>query len=83
MMMLSQVLQLITYIVAWICYSDTIARRDSNMSGLSTGVELFAAVVGLVVVIVQIMAIWYAGRDEGDGDDTEPAVEEGNPASQQ
>ena len=82
MMILSQVLQLITYIVAFICYNDTIARRDSNMSGLSTGVELFAAVVGLAVVIVQIAAIWYAGRGDGDDDGTESVDEEGNPAAQ-
>lgn len=88
---MSQILQICTYAVAWVCYSDTIARREyvpdhangeQPLTGLSPGVELFAAAFGLAAVIIQIGSIWYAGRGGDDDNDNEDLDKEGDAAAE-
>ena len=79
MMMLSLILQLVSFVLTGICHNDIVARRDCNpgmegcpdfdeepLEGLSPGVEFLAAAVGLLVVVIQIGMVWWATRDGGD-----------------
>ena len=86
MMMLSLILQLVSFVLTLICYNDTIARRDYSpgpdeepLEGLSPEVEFLAAAVGLIVVVVQIGMVWWAcdaGPDDNEVTDLAESVEE-------
>ena len=56
-MVLAQVLQLLSYAVATLCLMNQQGRQAEGEAGLSEGVELFSALVGLVIVIVQLTAL--------------------------
>ena len=70
-MALSLVLQFVSFVIAWVCYSDTVARKDyipdvengeEPLEGLSPGVEFAASAVGLIIVVIQVATIRWAAQ---------------------
>lgn len=90
MMILSLILQLVSFVLTGICHNDIIARRYCDqecpvegvpLEGLSPGVEFLAAAVGLLVVVIQIGMVWWASRDGPDEKAEAPASPpEANPS---
>ena len=78
LMIVSQVAQLVNYLVAAVCLRSKESRLAEGSFGASEEVELFAAVVGFALVAVQAAGMVYAYRQEratDTGTGTEREVE--------
>ena len=68
LMIVSQLAQLVNYLVAAVCLHSKESRLAEGSFDASEEVELFAAVVGFALVAVQAAGIVYAYRLEGAKD---------------
>eukprot|EP01046_Picozoa_sp_COSAG06_P024734 COSAG06_NODE_2034_length_7781_cov_9.499089_5_plen_180_part_00 len=64
LMIVSQLAQLVNYLVAVVCLRSKESRLAEGSFGASEEVELFAAVVGFALVAVQAAGMIYAYRHE-------------------
>ena len=71
-MVLAQVLQLLSYALVGLCLMNRQNRESSGEAGLSEGVKLFAALFGLAIVTVQLVALVMTLHRGGGTSSSEP-----------
>jgi hypothetical protein len=76
LMIVSQVAQLVNYLVAAVCLRSKESRLAEGSFGASEEVELLAAVVGFALVAVQAAGMLYAYRHERAKDTSTSAERE-------
>jgi hypothetical protein len=77
LMIVSQVAQLVNYLVAAVCLRSKGSRLAEGSFGASEEVELFAAVAGFTLVAVQAAGMIYAYRHERAKDTSTATEREG------
>jgi hypothetical protein len=77
LMIVSQLAQLVNYLVAAVCLRSKESRLAEGSFGASEEVELFAAVAGFTLVAVQAAGMIYAYRHERAKDTSTGTEREG------